>query len=84
VTRGETALKAVCVAADSARPCGACRQVLLEFSDKSTVLYLVDTTPGRRGLRVTRTTVAKALPAPFDPLTWRKRRPHARARKSAP
>lgn len=67
VTRGQTLLKAVAVAATGGRPCGACRQVLFEFSNKDTQLYLVDLRPnGRRA--VTRTTVYKLLPAAFDPL----------------
>ena len=52
----------------AAKPCGACRPVMFEFSDKDTELYLVDLNPttGRRS--VTKTTVYKLLPMAFDPL----------------
>ena len=67
VTRGQTVLKAVAVAATSAKPCGACRQVLFEFSTKDTALYLVDLRRmGRRA--VTKSSIYKMLPAAFDPL----------------
>ena len=68
VTRRQTALKAVAVVGASAKPCGACRQVLAEFSSKDTALYLVDLNPRTRRQKVARTTVFKLLPAPFDPL----------------
>ena len=68
VTSGQDSIAAVCVVGTAAKPCGACRQVMFEFSDKDTPLYLVDLHPsnGRRSL--TRTTVYKMLPLAFDPL----------------
>lgn len=65
---GHDSLKAVCVVGAAAKPCGACRQVMIEFSDKDTDLYLVDLNPttGRRTL--VKTTVYKLLPMAFDPL----------------
>jgi cytidine deaminase len=68
VVAGHDALEAVAVVGAAAKPCGACRQVMFEFSDKDTALYLVDLNPvtGRRN--VTRTTVFKMLPFAFDPL----------------
>ncbi|MBI3288355.1 MAG: cytidine deaminase [Elusimicrobia bacterium] len=68
VASGHDALRAVCVVGTAAKPCGACRQVMFEFSDKETALYLVDLNPttGRRS--VTKTTVYKLLPLAFDPL----------------
>lgn len=68
ITGGHDAIKAVAVVGAAAKPCGACRQVMAEFSDKDTELYLVDLNPttGRRS--VIRTTVFKLLPMAFDPL----------------
>src|SRR5437667_7837709 len=31
ITRRQTAIKAICVVASTAKPCGACRQVMYEF-----------------------------------------------------
>lgn len=67
ITHNQSALKAVCVVATGARPCGACRQVLFEFSTKDTELIVVDVQPSGR-LSTTRTTVHKTLPYAFDPL----------------
>jgi cytidine deaminase len=68
VTSGHDSIAAVCVVGAAAKPCGACRQVMVEFSDKETPLYLVDLNPstGRRTLN--KTTVFKMLPMAFDPL----------------
>ena len=68
VARGHRALKALCVVASSAKPCGACRQVMIEFSGKDTELYLVDLNPSTGRRRITRTTVFRMLPAAFDPI----------------
>ncbi|MDD5656399.1 MAG: cytidine deaminase [Elusimicrobia bacterium] len=68
VARGRRALRAVCVVAGAARPCGACRQVLAEFSTKDTWLYLVDLDPATGRRTITRTTVFRMLPAAFDPV----------------
>lgn len=67
IAHNQTALKAVAVAATGAKPCGACRQVLFEFSTKDTELILVDVKASGRNT-VTRTTVHKVLPHAFDPL----------------
>jgi len=68
ITRGEKWLKAVCVVGRSARPCGACRQVMLEFSSKETDLIMVDleTRTGRDSVTITR--MFSLLPYSFDPL----------------
>ncbi len=68
VTSGHDAISAVCVVGAAAKPCGACRQVMYEFADKDTSLFLVDLNPasGRRTLN--KTTVFKMLPMAFDPL----------------
>lgn len=68
VTRGHRALKAVCVVASATRPCGACRQVMIEFSGKHTELYLVDLNPSTGRRRITKTTVFRMLPLAFDPI----------------
>lgn len=68
ITGGHDAIKAVAVVGAAAKPCGACRQVMVEFSDKETALYLVDLNPTTGRRTVTRTTVFKMLPMAFDPL----------------
>ena len=68
VARGHRALRAVCVVASAAKPCGACRQVMIEFSGKDTELYLVDLNPSTGRQHITRTTVFRMLPAAFDPI----------------
>ena len=68
VTRGHRALKAVCVVASATKPCGACRQVMIEFSGKNTELYLVDLNPATGRRTITKTTVFRMLPAAFDPI----------------
>lgn len=68
VVRGEKVLKAVCVAGRSARPCGACRQVMVEFSGKETDLLLVDIDPNQGRDSVKKTRVFAMLPGAFDPL----------------
>lgn len=68
ITGGHDALKAVCVVGAAARPCGACRQVMSEFSDKETELYLVDLNPSTGRRAILETTVHKMLPMAFDPL----------------
>ena len=94
IAGGHDAIRAVCVVGSSAKPCGACRQVMFEFSDKDTELYLVDLNPtgGRR--TVVKTTVFKLLPMAFDPLASGllpknprnliKRKPSRRGRRPAP
>lgn len=68
VVRGEKTLQAVCVVGKKARPCGACRQVMLEFSTKETTLLLVDLDPNERRDTVISTRVYSMLPNAFDPL----------------
>ena len=68
VTSGHDAIAAVSVVGAAAKPCGACRQVMYEFSDKDTALYLVDLNPSSGRRTVNKTTVFKMLPMAFDPL----------------
>ena len=68
VSRGEKALKAVCIVGRKVRPCGACRQVMLEFSSKDTQLILADLNQDARRENVTTMRVHSTLPMAFDPL----------------
>jgi cytidine deaminase len=68
VTSGHDSIAAVAVVGAAAKPCGACRQVMYEFSDKDTALYLVDLNPASGRRNVNKTTVFKMLPMAFDPL----------------
>lgn len=68
IVAGHDALEAIAVVGAAAKPCGACRQVMFEFSDKDTALFLVDLNPTTGRRTVTRTTVYKTLPLAFDPL----------------
>ncbi|MBI5622793.1 MAG: cytidine deaminase [Elusimicrobia bacterium] len=67
VSRNQTQFAAVCIVGSSAKPCGACRQVMLEFSTKDTLLYLVNVSGDSRRHTVTKTKVYSMLPSPFDP-----------------
>lgn len=69
VASGFDAIKAVAVVGAAAKPCGACRQVMHEFSDKDTDIYLVDLNPSTGRRKILKTTVYKLLPLAFDPLT---------------
>ncbi len=66
VAGGHDAIASVAVVGDKAKPCGACRQVLYEFSDKHTDLHIVDLSPTTGRRRVCKTTVHKLLPLAFD------------------
>lgn len=68
VAGGHDAITAVAVVGAAAKPCGACRQVMFEFSDKDTQLYLVDLNPSTGRRKIVKTTVFKMLPMAFDPL----------------
>lgn len=68
VTRGEKALAAVCVVGRSPKPCGACRQVVMEFSTKDTWLVIVDLGGEGRRETVTKMRMFSMLPGAFDPL----------------
>jgi cytidine deaminase len=70
VSRGEKWLKAICVVGRCARPCGACRQVMLEFSSKETELISVDLKSeiGNQKDAVNIVKMFSVLPNSFDPL----------------
>lgn len=94
VAGGHDAITAVAVVGAAAKPCGACRQVMFEFSDKDTQLYLVDLNPATGRRKIVKTTVFKMLPMAFDPLAsgllpknprnLLKRKTNNRARGKAP
>jgi len=67
VSHGEKKLRAVCVAAKSAKPCGACRQVIIEFALKDAEVICVDWQPPGKKEKVSYTRTAKLLPKPFNP-----------------
>lgn len=68
VTHGEKALRAVCVVGRSPKPCGACRQVVIEFSSKDTQLLIVDLGGEGRRETLTKARMFSMLPGAFDPL----------------
>ncbi len=63
VTSGEKSLAALAVAGRAAYPCGACRQVMLEFASPGAQLLIVDTQGGGSTLLG----IAQSMPLPFDP-----------------
>lgn len=67
VSQGEKKVKALCVAAKSAKPCGACRQVIIEFADRDAEMIYVDWFPMAKKQKVTLTKAGKLLPQAFDP-----------------
>lgn len=67
VAAGEKKIKAVAVAARSAKPCGACRQVLNEFAAQDLEVFLVDLDPAAKRHKVTKTKLSRLLPRPFNP-----------------
>lgn len=63
VTAGQNAVKALAVATENGvTPCGACRQVLIEFANSDFPVYIVNTTTGE----VVNTSVYQLLPGAFD------------------
>ena len=68
VTHGEKSFAAICVVGRSPKPCGACRQVVMEFSTKDTWLFIVDLGGDGRRETVTKARMTSMLPGAFDPL----------------
>lgn len=48
VSDGQDRIKAICIVARKALPCGACRQVMIEFADKDCDIICVDYNPVER------------------------------------
>jgi len=67
VSHGEKKIRALCVAAKSAKPCGACRQVIIEFAPKDAGMIYVDWQPLEKKQKITCTTAGKLLPQSFNP-----------------
>ena len=67
VSHGEKKIRAVCVAAKSAKPCGACRQVIMEFALKDADAIFVNWQPLEKKEKVTQIKVSRLLPLPFNP-----------------
>jgi cytidine deaminase len=68
VTRGAKGIKAICVVGRAPKPCGACRQVMAEFSAKDTQVLLVDVGADSRKETVLTLKMRQLLPHAFDPL----------------
>ncbi len=71
VAQGQREITAVVIAtptADPTPPCGACRQVLIEFGPTAEVISVAgESRPGdRSGLRIARWNLADLLPGRFD------------------
>lgn len=70
ISSGEKKIKAVCIVARSATPCGACRQVILEFADKDCDVICVDYHPiEKKKEKITIIKLPKLLYKPFNPQT---------------
>ncbi|MEK7721933.1 MAG: cytidine deaminase [Elusimicrobiota bacterium] len=67
ISHGEKKITALCVAAKSAKPCGACRQVIIEFASKDAEMIYLDWQPLEKKEKVTFTTAGKLLPHSFNP-----------------
>jgi cytidine deaminase len=67
VSHGEKKIRSLALVAKSARPCGACRQVIIEFAAKDAEIIFVDWQPLEKKEKITYTRAAKLLPKPFNP-----------------
>ncbi|MBI4056460.1 MAG: cytidine deaminase [Elusimicrobia bacterium] len=67
ISQGEKEIKALCIAARFAKPCGACRQVLWEFGSKDTLVLCIHLDPIRKKQRISRAKMSHLLPQPFNP-----------------
>ncbi len=68
ISAGEKKIRDICVVAKSATPCGACRQVILEFASKGANVICVDWQPlEKKKEKVTIIKVSKLIFRPFDP-----------------
>ncbi|MDD4003636.1 MAG: cytidine deaminase [Elusimicrobiaceae bacterium] len=67
IAAGETKIKALCVAAKVSNPCGACRQVMMEFMAGSSPVTTANVDDETGKYRLQRFTLADLLPRAFDP-----------------
>ncbi len=65
VACGEKKIAALCVATKSPKPCGACRQVIMEFASHGCPILLVDVSLKDPFSNVLETTAAHLLPWAF-------------------
>lgn len=65
VAAGDKKIRALCVATRSPKPCGACRQVLMEFAGPGSPVLLVDATLKSPHSHILETTAAHLLPWAF-------------------
>jgi cytidine deaminase len=65
VAAGDKKIRALCVATRSPKPCGACRQVLMEFASQGSPVLLVDASLKSPHSNVLETTAAHLLPWAF-------------------
>lgn len=81
IANGERRVAAVCTASRSSVPCGACRQLILEFSASDTPVLSLYVAPDGRVEKRIRTTIGKLLPqAHTEAQLSRNRRDSAAAR----
>ena len=66
VSQGAKQIKALCVVCASALPCGACRQVMIEFAAKDAVLIMMDAPKGRSQGKVRWAWLSSMLPEAFQ------------------
>ncbi len=64
---GESKIKAVAVVAKSSNPCGACRQVMMEFMSGTSPVITVNIDDETGKYRIQRFTLSDLLPRAFDP-----------------
>jgi cytidine deaminase len=67
ISSGEKKILSLCVAAKSAAPCGACRQVIIEFAPKDAEMIYVDWFPMAKKQKITFTKAGRLLPLAFNP-----------------
>jgi len=67
ISSGEKGIRDVCVVARSVSPCGACRQVIIEFAQKDSKIIFVDWQSSKHSEKITVVDVNKLLYKPFKP-----------------
>ena len=62
ISHGERVIEAVCTVSRASEPCGACRQMIREFSVGETEIISVHLDPETGKAKVLRTTIGRLLP----------------------
>ena len=71
ISGGERRIKGICIVARSASPCGACRQVIMEFADKDCDVICLDYDPiHNKEINLTIHKLSKLLYRPFTPKSF--------------